>query len=277
MSIETICNEIAEKIGAVKQKGYEEGFAAGQASGGGDMSAWWKAFFDSQKELAQIGTFGSAGWNEQTFTPDRTICAESLGTSNANSLFGRSGFEIFPEFLSDGVTLALNTEGFSTMGSIFSNCAKLKRIEAVLDMKICTNMTTAFAGSLTKPCPLEYVKLKNVQKCSNWTSAFNYCPALTDIGQESDDFGYFSTSVNLSQTAINFGTNKMAIFSFYGEQDGAWLKILGDNDVEQTLTISSAQYQQTVDYALSEGAPEDTANEYFSNIVAMLGWKLAVV
>lgn len=283
MSIEKICSEIAAKIPLLKQKGYEEGFAAGQASGGGgDMSAWWKAFFTSQKELAQIGTFGSAGWNEQTFKPDRTVDAESIGTSNANTLFARSGFEVFPEFLSDGVTPVLDTTGFNTMGSIFGNCSKLKRIEAVLDLKMCTNMTTAFAGSSTKPCPLESVKLKNVQKVTIWTSAFNYCHSLTDIGQEDgedfSDFGYFSASVDLSKTAIDFGTPKMSLcnFSRDSRQENSYLKFYyGDN--APTLTINRQQYDAAQAYLDLDYSSEDFGPYFEQNMVGGCGWMLAVV
>ena len=282
MSIEIICDAIAEKIPQLKQKGYEEGFAAGQASGGGDMSAFWNAFFTSQKELAQINTFGSAGWNEQTFKPDRTINAENLGTGNANSLFARSGFEIFPECLSDGVTLALDTKGFSTMGSIFGNCTKLKRIDAVLDLKMCTNMTTAFAGSSTKPCMLESVKLKNIQKCSNWTNAFNYCHSLTDIGQESGDFGYFSASVDLSHTAIDFGTQKMALIDLLDhivngkniEQSQVFLKM--NPSETQTLTISTAQFEQAANYTLEHTDGALGGNNY-AGLFSYIGWNLAIV
>ena len=279
MSIKIISEEIAQKIPLLKQKSYYEGFAAGQASGGGGgMDAFWVAFFASQKELAQINTFGSAGWNEQTLKPDRTIDAESLGTGNANSLFARSGFEVFPAFLSDGVTKILDTSEFTTMGSIFGSCPKLKRIEAVLDLKMCTNMTTAFAGSSTKPCQLEYVQLKNVQKCSLWTSAFNYCPALTNIGQEESEFGYFSASVDLSQTAIDFGTDKMSLkkFAENWHQESAYLMKNHNIDKCLTLTISRKQFDDAQNHLNECYDDEDNAPIFEADLVNNLGWILAI-
>ena len=280
MSINSICTEIAKKIPAVKQKSYDEGYAAGQESGGGGMEAFWAAFFDSQKELAQIGTFGSAGWNEQTFKPDRTINATNLGTGNANSLFGRSGFVNFPAHLSDGVTPVLDTSGFTTMGSIFGNCMKLKSIKAVLNLKNCTNMTTAFSGDKL----LSSVHLSHVEKVSLWTSAFKDCTSLTDIGQEEDDFGYFSASVDLSKTAIDFSKPKMSLYKMalgdFTQEDIYLLwnyKENGEFVVEGlTLTISQKQYDDAQAFLNAQYENADEAPDFSANLVGGCGWMLAV-
>lgn len=271
--ITNVCNQIAEKIPLLKQKGYEKGYADGVASGG-DMSAWWDAFFKSMAERKKNYHFTGAGWNETTMKPDRTVSVENCGNTTSHLLFSFYSGKVFPAYLADGKTPMLDTSGFTSLISLFANCDMLERIEAPIDLLACNSMNYAFAGSNN----LKSVKLMHVESVKQWIGAFNSNKrSLTDIGQENDDFGYFSASVDLSKTGIRFDTKKMSLFSYVGSQYRVWLKVLGDNDVEQTLTISSAQYQQTVDYALSLGAPEDYANEHFSNIVATLGWMLIVV
>lgn len=266
MSILSVCREIAKRVGHIYGKGKKDGEKA-------ERRRFWQKFFASQQELKSIGSFSGAGWNEQTFTPDRTICAESLGTGNANTLFSRSAFSAFPAFLEDGVTPALDSKKFSTMGSIFSNCTKLVQIHAPLDLSMSTNMTTAFSGDTL----LSSMHLSHVEKVSLWTSAFKDCTSLYDIGQEEDEFGYFSASVDLSQTAINFGTPKMSLCNLSRDwrQENSYLKFDYDGEMP-TLKISRQQYDAAqayldLDYSSEEGGP------YFElNLVGGCGWMLAV-
>lgn len=270
MSILTVCNEIAAKIPVVKQKGYDEGYAAGQASvGEGDTSAWWDAAFESQLGAKQTYTFTGGIWNEATFKPNRVISAENLGNTTANGLFSYTSFMEFPQFLEDGVTPTLDTSGFVSLNSFFANTKNLTHIHAPIDLSSCTNMSYAFAGA-TK---LEKMTLKNVQTVTNWQSAMTNSPKLTDIGQENDDFGYFSASVDLSKTAIDFGTAKMSLCA-YAEDD--WIdesSFIKPRPYDVcTLTISQKQY--------------DDANNRLYNLIGTpfdmllthaMGWKLAIV
>ncbi len=269
MSILTVCNEIAAKIPVVKQKGYDEGYAAGQASvGEGDTSAWWDAAFESQLGVKQTYTFTGGIWNETTFKPNRVISAENLGNTTANGLFSYTSFMEFPQFLEDGVTPTLDTSGFVSLNSFFANTKNLTHIHAPIDLSSCTNMSYAFAGA-TK---LEKMTLKHVQTVTSWASAFN-SKNLTDIGQENDDFGYFSASVDLSKTAIDFGTSKMSLCDLIDDwrQKNAFIKTGAYNN-DYTLTISQKQYDD------ADNRLYDYSGTNFDVLVTQgLGWKLAIV
>ena len=275
MSILSICQTIAEKIHAVKQKGYDEGYADGSASGGGDMSAWWDSYFANQQELKTNYAIAGAGWHEGTFKPNRTINAEVLGTTTPATLFAYTGFVTFPAYLEDGVTPILDTSGCTKMNSLFSNCKRLEQVLDPIDLSSCTNMSYFLAGTKT----IKKVTLRHVENVTNWSSAFGASEVLTDIGQESDEFGYFSASVDLSKTKIDFGTPKMSLCDLSRDwrQENSYLRFSYDSEVAPVLTINQMQLDAAQGYLNLEYAYEDGAPVFEMNLVNGCCWELEVV
>ena len=262
MSILSICQAIAAKIRAVYAKGKTDGEKA-------QYDAFWEAYFASQQRSKASYAIQGGGWDETTFKPDRTINAENLGVTTANGLFSYTSFMEFPQFLEDGVTPTLDTSGFVSLNSFFANTKNLTHIHAPIDLSSCTNMSYAFAGA----SKLQKVTLKHIEKVTNWTSVFNASANLTDIGQENDDFGYFSASVDLSKTAIDFGTSKMSLCDLIDNwrQENAFIKIGAYNN-DYTLTISQKQHDDAYNRLY------DYSGTNFDLLVTQgMGWKLAIV
>ena len=269
MSILSICQTIAEKIKAVYAKGKTDGTEE-------ERARFWNDFYETQERHKKGYIFSGAGWNESTFTSDRTVSLETIYTDKPICLFGYCAFEIFPAVLEDGVTPALDTSGFTVLNSLFANAERLAEIRCPLDLSSCTDMSYAFYGSRK----LHTAVLSNVSGVGKWSNAFMACDALRNIGQENENFGYFSSSVNLSQTAIDFGTDKMALIGVLGhlvngeafDQSRCFLQ--KSPSTSQTLTISAAQLAQAVQHM---DEVTDGAITSYESFVTWLGWTLIVV
>lgn len=267
MSIETICNDIAKKIGAVKQKGYDEGFAAGQASGGGDMSAWWDAYQQNGLRTNYAYAFSYSGWNDDTFFPKYNI--DTDGT--ASCMFNYTKITDIQGRLDEcGVTIT--THRNTDLNNFFNGATKLTR-GITLDMSSATS-----ASALCRSCVnLVSAPLKHIGGVTNWSKAFEGCTALTDIGQaEGEDFsnfGYFSASVDLSHTAIDFGTDKMSLLLYMSsgveKQSKSYLKINPSGSAVLTLSDSQIAAAQGHLDTITGGIGS------FGSLVTGMGWTLA--
>ena len=271
MSITAICNEIAKKIGAVKQKGYEEGFAAGKESGGGggggDMDAFWESYQANGTRNNYAYAFSYSGWNDDTFYPKYDMKAGGYW----GGIFTYSKITNIRKRLED-CGVSIDTSKGTTLENFYAYASDL--VEApLLDLEKCTS-----AKNLCRDCSkLIKAPLKNISAVSQWATAFDGCTALTDIGQESDAFGCFSSSVDLSQTAINFGTPKMSLCNLSRDwrQENSYLKFYyGDN--APTLKISRQQYDAAQAYLDLDYSSEDGGPYFELNLVGGCGWMLAV-
>lgn len=262
--ITNVCNQIAEKIPLLKQKGYEKGYADGQAAGGGDD--WYNTFWDvyqmKGKRTSYIGAFNYTGWHDSIFCPKYDI----IPTNNCSTMFNYSNILDIKGCL-ESAGVIFDTSKCTIFDSIYNNA------KAVYAPTLNMLKGTSAKYLCIKAASLISAPLKNISGVTSWLDAFKDATSLTDIGQENVDFGYFSTSVDLSQTAIRFDTDKMSLLNYLtnSTQENSWLKL--NPSSQQELKLSSAQIAAAQEHLdLVTGGTEN-----FMSLITEMGWTVTKV
>ena len=234
-AIEAVCAAIADKIPAVYGKGKQD-----------ERASFWDAFQENGRRT--LYNYAFYIWKDECFYPTYDIKGNLLNAFQYSKII-----DLTERLETCGVKLDTSTT--KSLSLCFADNTVLTRIPT-LDLSSCTSMSTCFKGCKS----LVEAPLASVQGVTSWSHAFNGCTSLTDIGQENDDFGYFSASVDLSQTKISFYSPKLSLYNWAtgdGLPEYSFLKMLMDENGNQlptqTLTISEEQEEQAAQYLLDHG------------------------
>lgn len=183
MSIAEQITQLKQDFDEVKQAGYDEGYADGQAQGGGSCQCTWKDTFKEfleYKNRIMASLFQGTTFTEFSFKD----YDDTAGATNATNMFtGNKKLTTVTPF---------NTSNVTTMATMFADCAELTAFTG-FDTKKCTNFFQSFRGCSS----LTTVSI-DVDVATNLNGTFNGCTSLTNVSIG----GYIKASVSFADSPL---------------------------------------------------------------------------